>query len=44
MGKHGNEDTPTDSGRGGDTDGDRGSKHGGEDVPPQSGDGQGSGQ
>ncbi|GLU47590.1 hypothetical protein [Nocardiopsis ansamitocini] len=43
MGRHGNDDKPEDSGKGGDwqSDGQDDSKHGsGEPVEPQSGDGQ----
>lgn len=42
MGKHGNQDKPTDSGSGGSagSDGDRPNEHGNEGAPPQSGDGQ----
>ncbi|MFC4562362.1 hypothetical protein ACFO4E_10890 [Nocardiopsis mangrovi] len=41
MGKHDKPDTPPDTGRGGDSDGQQGTKHGSEGIPPQSGDGQG---
>ena len=42
MGKHGNQDKPSDSGSGGSAggDGQDPNKHGSEPIPPQSGDGQ----
>ena len=41
MGKHGNQDKPTDSGTGGSgSDGQKPNGHGSEGMPPQTGDGQ----
>ncbi|WP_435109194.1 hypothetical protein [Nocardiopsis synnemataformans] len=41
MGTHGNQDKPSDTGRGSDSDGQQGTKHGSEGFPTPSQDGQG---